>query len=254
MTLAAVVLTYNEEQNIVDCLSTLDWVDQRVVLDSLSTDRTVALAQEMGAEVFQHPFENYARQRNVALEWVEADWIFFVDADERVPPELAAEVRSVLAAERPEVGWWVPRHNYIFGRLTRGAGWYPDYQLRLVRRGYAHWERAVHEIAVVDGPTGYLQNPLIHYNYDDMADFIARQERYTDYDAAVLFGEGIRPHFYTPYSQAVRHFWWRFVTLKGFRDGWHGLRLSLLMAYYEAVKYRKLARLWREKQTIPRAF
>lgn len=247
MSLAAVVLTYNEEQNIVDCLTTLAWADRRVVLDSFSTDRTVALAQEMGAEILRHPFENYARQRNVALDWVDADWIFFVDADERVPPELAAEVQAVVAGEGPEVGWWVPRHNYIFGRLTRGAGWYPDYQMRLVRRGYARWERAVHEIAVVDGPTGYLQNPLIHYNYEDLADFIARQRRYTDYDAAVLFGEGVRPRFYTPYSQAVRHFWWRFVTLKGFRDGGHGLWLSLLMAYYEAVKYRKLGRLWRKK-------
>lgn len=104
---------------------------------------------------------------------------------------------------------------------------------------------------MVDGPTGYLQNPLIHYNYDDLADFIARQRRYTLYDAAVLFGEGVRPRLYTPYSQAVRHFWWRFVTLKGFRDGWHGLRLSLLMAYYEAVKYRQLNRLWRKRAANP---
>lgn len=121
MGLAGVVLTYNEEQNIVDCLTTLAWADRRVVLDSFSTDRTVELAQEMGAEVLQHPFENYARQRNVALEWVEADWIFFVDADERVPSELAAEVQAVVTGDRPEVGWWVPRHNYIFGRLTRGG-------------------------------------------------------------------------------------------------------------------------------------
>lgn len=249
MTLAAIVLTRNEEKNIVDCLSTLAWADRRVVLDSFSTDRTVALAQGMGAEILQRPFENYASQRNVALEWVEADWIFFVDADERVTPELAAEVQAVVAGEGPEVGWWVPRHNYIFGRLIRGAGWYPDYQMRLVRRGHAHWERAVHEVAILDGPAGYLRNPLIHYNYDDLADFIARQNRYTDYDASVLYQEGVRPHFYTPYSQAVRQFWWRFVTLKGFRDGWHGLRLSLLMSYYEAVKYRKLGRLWQKSLT-----
>lgn len=248
MMLAAIVLTRNEEENIVDCLTSLAWADQRVVLDSFSTDRTVELAQEMGAEVIQHPFENYARQRNVALERVQADWIFFVDADERVTLELAAEVQKVTTGGYPEVGWWVPRHNYIFGRLTRGAGWYPDYQLRLVRRGFARWERAVHEIAIVDGLTGYLQNPLIHYNYDTLAEFIARQDKYTDYDASVLYQEGVRPHFYTPYSQAVRHFWWRFVALKGFRDGWHGLRLSVLMAYYEAVKYRKLARMWAENR------
>lgn len=243
--LAAVVLTLNEERNIEACLASLAWADNLVVFDSLSTDGTVGLARRAGAEVIQHPFKNYAQQRNAALEQVEVDWIFFVDADERATPELAAEVRAVTAGDREEVAWWVPRHNYIFGRLTLGAGWYPDYQLRLVRRGYARWERPVHEVAVVDGPKGYLENPLIHYNYDDLAGFIARQEKYTDYDAGVLLQQGVRPRLYTPYTQAVRHFWWRFVTLWGMRDGLHGLWLSLLMAYYEAVKYRRVARLWK---------
>ncbi len=242
--LAAVVLTLNEERNVVECLASLAWADNLVVFDSFSTDRTVDLARQAGAEVIQHPFENYAQQRNAALERVEADWVFFVDADERATPELAAEARAVTAREQREVAWWVPRHNYIFGHLTLGAGWYPDHQLRLVRRGRAHWERPVHEVAVVDGPEGYLENFLIHYNYDDLADFVARQEKYTDYDAAILFQQGVRPRFYTPYSQAARHFWLRFVTLQGTRDGLHGLWLSLLMAYYEAMKYRRVARLW----------
>jgi len=106
------------------------------------------------------------------------------------------------------------------------------------------WERPVHEVVVADGPQGYLKNPLIHYNYDDLPDFIARQVKYTKIDAGILHAQRVHPRFYTPYSQAVRHFWWRFVTLRGSQDGWHGLRLSLLMAYYEAVKYRRLARLW----------
>jgi len=244
-TLSAIVLTLNEERHIQECLASLAWADRLVVFDCFSTDGTVELAQQAGAEVIRHPFENYAQQRNAALEQVEAEWIFFVDADERATPELATEVRAVTAGEGKEVAWWVPRHNYIFGRLTLGAGWYPDYQLRLVRRGRARWERPVHEVAVVDGPEGYLQNPLVHYNYDDVADFIARQEKYTDYDAGILFRQGVRPRFYTPYFQGVRHFWWRFVTLRGLRDGLHGLRLSLLMAYYEVVKYRRSAQLWR---------
>ncbi len=98
----------------------------------------------------------------------------------------------------------------------------------------------------MDGPTGHLQTPLIHYNYRDLADFIERQRRYTDYDAHILLEEGVRPRFYTPYSQAVRHFWWRFITLRGVRDGLHGLRLSLLMAYFEAVKYRRLTQMLRQ--------
>ncbi|HIE37924.1 MAG TPA: glycosyltransferase family 2 protein, partial [Anaerolineae bacterium] len=225
----------------------LEWADRRVVFDSFSTDRTVELARQAGAEVIQHPFQNYAQQRNAALDRADAAWIFFVDADERATPELAEEIRAVTTGDRPEVAWWVPRHNYIFGRLTLGAGWYPDYQLRLVRRGHAHWERPVHEVAVVDGPEGHLKHPLIHYNYADLADFIARQEKYTDYDAGILLEQGVRPSFYTPYSQAVRHFWWRFIALRGIRDGLHGLRLSLLMAYYEAVKYRRLRTIVNDK-------
>jgi glycosyltransferase involved in cell wall biosynthesis len=214
-------------------------------MDSRTTDRTAELAQGIGVEVIPHSFENFGQFHNAAMDAVEADWIFFVDADERATPELAEEVRAVTDGSHEEVAWSVPRHNYIFGRLTLGAGWYPDYQSRLLLRGRVHWERPVHEVAVVDGPEGYLKNPLIHYNYDDLADFIARQERYTGFDAEILFQQRVRSHFYTPYSQAVRQFWWRFVTLRGTRDGLHGLWLSLLMAYYEAVKYRRLARLWR---------
>jgi (heptosyl)LPS beta-1,4-glucosyltransferase len=245
MNVTAIVPTLNEEHNILDCLASLAWADRRVVFDCFSTDGTVDLARQAGVEVIQHPFENFAQFHNAAMERVKADWILFVDADERATPELGAEVRTVTDGSHEEVAWSVPRHNYIFGRLTLWAGWYPDYQTRLLLRGRVHWERPVHEFTVVDGAQGYLENPLIHYNYVDLPDFVARQERYTDFDAGILLQQGVRPRFYTPYSQALRQFWWRFVTLKGVRDGLHGLRLSLLMSYYEAVKYRKLMQLRR---------
>ena len=146
MNVTAIVLTLNEEHNIEECLVSLAWADHMVVFDSFSTDRTVELARQARADVLQHPFQNYAQQRNAALDRVQADWIFFVDADERGTSELAAEIREVTAGDRREVAWWVPRHNYIFGRLTLGAGWYPDYQMRLVRRGRARWERPVHDL------------------------------------------------------------------------------------------------------------
>ncbi len=244
MKVTVIIPTLNEEHNILDCLESVAWADHRVVFDCYSTDRTLDLARRAGAEVMQHPFENFAQFHNAAMDRVKAAWILFVDADERVTPKLAEEVRSVTDGTHEEVAWAVPRHNYIFGRLTLGAGWYPDYQSRLLLRDRVFWERPVHEVIVADGPEGYLKNPLIHYNYEDLADFVARQERYTDIDAGILMEQGVRPRFYTPYSQAVRHFWWRFVTLRGTRDGLHGLWLSLLMAYYEAVKYRRLARLW----------
>jgi len=248
MSVTAIVPTLNEEENIQACLESLAWADRRVVFDCYSTDQTVQLARHAGADVLQHPFEDYAQFHNAAMDRVEASWILFVDADERVTPELAAEIEAVTAADPEEVLWWIPRHNYIFGRLTKGAGWYPDYQARLLRRGHVRWERPVHEIAIADGPEGYLENPLIHFNYDDLADFKARQERYNRYDARILFQNRVRPRPYTPYTQFIRHFWWRFVTLRGYKEGFHGLQLSLLTAYYELKKYRQLARMWYDQE------
>lgn len=248
--LVAIILTLNEAAHIGDCIDSLSWADRVVVFDAFSKDDTVELARSAGAQVLQCTFDNYAQQRNAALNAIEADWVFFVDADERGTPELGVEVREAIDS-RAEAGWYVPRHNYIFGRLTCGAGWFPDFQLRLFRHGAVHYERPVHEIAVVDGEVGYLQNPLIHYNYETPAQFHRKQRRYTDYDAQILLQQGEQPKAYTPLTQMLRHFWWRFVTLKGFRDGLHGLRLSLLMAYYEWLKYRKLADLSDQTAVAP---
>lgn len=242
--LTVVILTLNEADNIQGCIESVNWANRVVVLDSFSQDQTAARARTAGAEVRQSRFQNYAQQRNVALDTLVTDWVFFVDADERGTPELGGEIRDCLAT-RPETGWYVPRDNYIFGRLTRGAGWYPDYQLRLFKQGRVRYERPVHEIAVVNGDVGYLHNPLLHYNYRNVAHFRAKQRAYTSYDASILKERGIRPRPHNFLLQPLRHFWWRFVTLNGYKDGRHGLRLSLYMTYYEWVKYRKLARLWR---------
>jgi glycosyltransferase involved in cell wall biosynthesis len=248
--LTAVILTLNEAAHIVGCIRSLEWAGRILVFDSFSSDDTVELARSAGAEVWQHPFENYARQRNAALdrlanaEW-STEWVFFVDADERGTPQLGQEIHHVIAT-RPESAWFVPRHNYIFGRLTRGAGWFPDYQLRLLRHGRARYRRPVHEVADVEGETGYLQNPLIHLNYHNPAQFHAKQRAYSDRDARLLKAEGVRPRPHNFILQPLRQFWWRFVSLRGYRDGLHGLRLSLLLGYYEWVKYVQLRRLWQD--------
>lgn len=237
--LVAIILTLDEAAHIQACIESLSWVDRVLVFDSFSSDDTVPLARAAGAEVSQHPFANFAQQRNAALAAVETDWVFFVDADERGTRALAEEIGRVIA-ERAEVGWYVPRHNYIFGRLTRGGGWYPDYQLRLFRHGRVHYRRPVHEVAEVAGEIGTLQNALLHYNYRDVAHFHEVQRRYTRSEATILQEQGTRPRPYTAYTQPLRHFWWRFFQLKGYQDGFHGLRLSSYMAYYEWVKYRLL--------------
>jgi len=244
--LSAIILTQNEERNIVDCLRSLSWADEVLVLDSGSEDATVALAQEMGARVETRPFDSFPRQRNAALELARGEWLFFVDADERATEELAGEVRKAIAQEEAG-GFWVPRRNYIFGRWIRYAGWYPDYQLRLFRRHKGRYDesREVHELVILDGPEGHLENPLIHYNYDNIAQFIERQNRYTAMEAAYLFRGGARAKVRNFILQPCREFWRRYITLEGYRDSRHGLLLSLLMAYYEGVKYLKLWRLQR---------
>lgn len=254
MRLAAIVLTYNEQAHIVDCIETLRFADQIIVFDSLSTDRTAELARTAGAQVIAHPFANYAQQRNAALDAVRdtADWVLFVDADERVPGGLALEARQSI--EYPGyAGFRIPRDNYLFGKLTRGAGWYPDYQTRLLRVGAARYDpaRQVHEVVILDGKEGTLKNAFIHYNYASVQQFIAKQRRYVAYDARILLEQGLRPKPHSYILQPLRHFWWRFVTLKGYSDGWHGLRLSLLMAYYELKKYLLLRELWQQQDFQP---
>ena len=246
--LTAVILTYNEEAHIKACIDSLAWADSILVWDSFSSDQTVAIARAAGAEVGQSTFENYAQQRNAALDFLAGsgcDWLFFVDADERATDALEREIRHVIH-NRPENGWYVPRHNYIFGKLTLGAGWYPDYQARLFKFGQVRYERPVHEIAQVVGQMGHLENPLVHHNYKDVAQFHKKNSGYAQYDASILRQEGVRPKVYTPFTQPIRHFWWRFKTLKGYTDGLHGLHLSLLMGYYEWIKYRHLKKMLTE--------
>ncbi|MBN1890675.1 MAG: glycosyltransferase family 2 protein [Thermoflexales bacterium] len=231
--LLAIILTLNEERHIAACIDSLAWVKQVLVFDSFSTDETIAVAHQHGALVIQHRFENYAQQRNAALAAAPpTEWVFFVDADERATPDLAAEIRQIIQAGPAVAGYYVPRHNYLFGHLTLGGGYYPDYQMRLLRAGHARYERPVEEVAVLDGPTAHLKNVLIHYNYDSLAQFHTKQRRRAALEVDALRRQGVHPRAYHLLSQPARHFWWRFVTLGGYRDGLHGLRLCALLSYY----------------------
>lgn len=246
MHLAAIVLSKNEAHNIGPCVESLAWCDKVVVFDSFSSDETVILAQAAGARVIQHPFIDFAQQRNAALDAVESEWVLFVDADERGTPELGREIREVI--EREDVnGWWVPRHNYVFGRLTRGAGYYPDYQMRLLRAGSGRYERPASEIVVLEGEDGHLAEPLIHYNYETVAMFHAKQRAREAFEATTLHRQGAQLRARTFVLQPLREFWRRFVTLRGYQDGWHGLRLCVLLAYY--FGWRNYVCLWQMRRS-----
>ena len=247
--LVAVILTYNEAHNVDWCVLSLrhaveTFVDAVVVWDSGSSDDTVARARRAGALVVQRPFDNYAGQRQAVLDTIDAEWILFVDADERVTPALAEEIRT-LTARTDLAGAWIPRRNWIVGHEVRGGGFAPDYQLRLLRRRQARYaaERQVHEVVNLEGEAAYLREPLIHYNYLTWEQFDRKQRAYAEYEARILAGRGIRPRPHNFVLQPLREFHRRFWTLAGWRDGGFGLRLAARLAWYYGVEpYRLLMR------------
>lgn len=245
--LSAVVLTKNEECHVGDCLDSLAWADERVIFDDFSTDRTVEIAQVRGARVVQHAFKDFASQRNAALAAVEADWILFVDADERATAPMAAETRRVIAykGDQKRSGWWIPRLNYMIGHRMRGGGWYPDHQLRLLHRDSAQYDpkRPVHEVVILVGSAGYLRSALIHYNYDSVGQFRSKMHRYVDFEAQILKEQRVRVRPWTYIAMPLREFWRRFVLLRGYRDHAYGLLFCGLMAWYTFLTYRRLRQL-----------
>lgn len=247
-TICGAVIARDEEKTIERCLRALAWVDERlVIVDDRSTDRTQQLAEALGTTTRVRHFLDYGSQRNAALEAATSEWVLFVDADEVVTPELASAARSVVSGCGPEVaGYWIPRRNIILGRWMRGAGWSPDYQLRLLRRSAARYgtDRTVHEVVDLSGASGHLKQPLIHFNYDTLGQFLAKQRVYSAMEAADMRARGLRPRPHNYLLQPWRQFWRRYARLEGYRDGPLGLLLSLLLAWYELRAYLHLRALW----------
>jgi glycosyltransferase involved in cell wall biosynthesis len=233
--LTAAVIARDEERNIAHCLQSIAFADERLVLVAAQTvDRTREIARLHGARVEERVFDNFAGQRDAALRMARGEWVLFVDGDERITPPLRDEVLQTIAAPSGRAAFWIPRNNYLMGRVVRHAGWFPDYQLRLLKRACAHFDpaRPVHELALVDGPLGYLRQPLIHFNYASLMEFIRKQERYCQLEAERwLIGAG-RPRQRALVGQPVREFWRRYVRLQGYREGGLGLVLCAVLAFY----------------------
>jgi len=242
--LSVIILTHNEQKHLRDCLASVrDFADELLVLDDDSTDRTLDIAREMGSRVESRKMDNFPNQRNAAIELARGDWIFFIDADERATPAVGREIQSLVSnLQSPVVGFWIPRRNIIFGKEIRYTGWAPDYQPRVMKKGRARFDpaREVHELVLWDGEVGYLREPLIHYNYETVAQFRAKQIKYSRYEAQVWYAEGKRARWRGVIGQPVREFFRRYVSLQGWRDGGHGLLLSALMGYYAFVRWRML--------------
>jgi len=246
--LSVTIIAMNQEANIGDCLQSVSFADEIVVVDSGSADRTVELAREYTDRVITAPWQGFAGTKNFALDQARMDWVFSLDTDERVPPALRQEILAVVMADGPRDGYRVPRKNYLGGRWIKRLGWYPDYTLRLFRRGRGRFrERQVHEVVEVAGSRGTLRTPLDHYSYNDLREYAARQERYARLAAREMAGRGRRP---LPGERCWRPFltFWKLYFLKaGFLEGSLGMSLAIQGSRYNFLKYHYLLELTRGK-------
>jgi glycosyltransferase involved in cell wall biosynthesis len=241
--LACVVITKNEEANIRDCLESIRWADELVVVDAESRDRTVDLARECRAKVIVRPWPGFGLQKNFGMAQASSDWILILDADERVTEELRGEIKACLDGwtTGAPVAYRIPRRNFFYGAWVRGAGVYPDYQVRLFRRGIAQYnDVAVHENLIVDGEIGTLAGHLDHYTERRIRDHFKKFGLYTTLaaqeKAKTVRTVGWIDLVFRPLVILVK----TYVLKQGFRDGVPGLIVCVFKSMYTFGKYAKL--------------
>jgi glycosyltransferase involved in cell wall biosynthesis len=237
----AIVITRDEAAHIDACLDSVAWADEMLVVDSGSTDGTPDLARAKGARVYVRDWPGYSAQKNFAAGEARHDWIVSLDADERVTPALAEEIRTTLTRTPEEAGFRIPRVTFHLGRWIRTTDWYPDYQLRLYDRRRAAWKpRPVHESVEVRGLTGYLRHDLQHFAYRDIAHHHATMNRYTTLAATQMHAEGRRTGLIDLTVHPAAAFLRNYVLRCGFMEGTPGLVISAMNAYYVFLKFAKL--------------
>jgi len=239
--LSVVVITLNEEDNIRECLASVSWADEIIVVDAGSEDKTVTIAREFTDHVVLRAWDGFAGQKNFGIERATGDWILSVDADEQVEPALRDEIRAVIAAPDASAGYRLARRNIMWGRWIRHGRLYPDWQLRLFRRGSGRFvDRAVHESVQVDGAVGRLREPLVHRSYRDVGDFLRRADRYSTLAAEEWMQSGRPFRASTLLTAPLGRFLGMYVVHRGFLDGTRGFLLAALYAYYVFVRSAKI--------------
>lgn len=242
--LTATVITYNEEAGIRECLDSLSWVKEIVVVDSGSRDRTREICRGYTDKVFINPWPGHLEQKNFAVSLASHDWILSVDADERVPEELRQAIERELSAPRHD-GYWISRRNYFLGRWMRHGGWYPDRVLRLFdrRKGRFGGVNPHDRVVIADGSIGLISAYLIHLTYKDFSQYIRKQDWYTEISAEERVRHGRRPGSVTAAELLLRalvKFVQVYVLKRGFLDGFHGLIAAVGASYFTFIKYGKV--------------
>jgi len=241
--LSAIIITRNEASNIGDCLDSLAFCDERIVVDSDSTDGTLLIAREKGARVATHGWKGFGPQKNYALSLAQGDWVLSIDADERVTPRLKAsieELRTRPPATLPD-GFWIARRTRYLGRWINHSTWYPDYQMRLYRKAASYWDGiAPHETARVRGPAEKLTGELLHYTKRNLTEHQEVLNSYTSLAAEYLHNHGKRVRGPELLFVPLAVFFRTYIVKQGFRDGAPGLIISLFTAYSVFLKYAKV--------------
>ncbi len=236
--ISVTVISKNESRNIKDCLESVNWASEVIVIDQFSTDGTADMARSSGAKVFQEQWQGFARQKNIAVAKAEGPWILSLDADERVTPLLRQEIEEVIRQKNACKGYYIARKNFFRKRWIRHGGWYPDYTLRLFRKDAGCFEeRTVHEKVVIEGPAGYLRNPMAHYTYISVADYLKRLERYSRLAALEISDRKSWTRWHTLTLRPIFTFMSMYLLRLGILDGTPGLFLAVSYAYYTFLKY-----------------
>jgi len=247
VSLSVTIVCLNEAAEIRACLESVRWADEIVVCDSGSTDGTLEICRAYTDKIFTDPWRGFSDHKNLALDRAAHEWVLSLDADERVTPELAAEIRATLEAPGAD-GYTIPRRNYFVGRWIRHGGWYPDRTIRLFRRGTGRFHpRAVHEAVQVEGAVGHLTQPFDHFTYRSLSAYLQRMDRYSTLAADELWREGRRARIMDLSLRPLVTFLRMYLYQAGFRDGTPGLILAGLYAAQTVAKYAKL---WERAQRV----
>ena len=243
--LSVTIITLNEAEHIAAAIDSASWADETIVVDCGSTDATVAIARARGVRIEHRDWTGWVDQKNFAAGVAANDWIFSLDADERVTPELAAEIRTLLNTEPPVRAYRMPRVTFHLGRWVRTTDFYPDYQTRLYDRRVARWRgKYVHESVALDhGPPGQLRSELIHLSYRDLRDQVERINKYTTLAARQMYENGRRASALDLVIHPPAAFLRNYILRRGIADGSVGLIISMMQAYSVFLKFAKLREL-----------
>lgn len=239
--LSVVVITKNEGGRLADCLKSVEWADEIIVLDDQSTDNTLDVARAHGAKVFERAMDIEGKHRNYAYSLAKHDWIFSLDADERVTPELKQEIIETLEKNPQCNGYTVPRRNFMGNTWVRYGGMYPSAQLRLFKKGLFRYDEQaeVHPQAYMSDPRGALKADILHYTYRDFTDAISKLDRQTDLEAKKWFRENRRVGVFSVLRKMIDRFWKAYISKRGYKDGVIGLFLAVNSGMYQFLSFAK---------------